>query len=574
MATLPLSTLNILQLLLDIFSLGLLDMVQIRLVVILSLWLQDIRPLQLHHRHLSELRRMMLLVHQTTCLVLRHASGRAYGHASSRASGFTSSHAPRPWGSQAPSATLSSAWAGNNLEESMSHLAISGNEPGSGLLIPPVYRSPGRVDERYAVPTYNQQPPSYGRGEKKNYQPHSCTDRPPKDNTQVGPIGQEFKNRRPMSSIEALFAARYRAPERERPPQLMVNVYQFASSGAFADPDDLAFRESLGMSVNYAGNPYEPENQSADIPDDENVSFWVTNLPENITAKQFLAKLRNIGRIFALHINEPDKAKGHKTSAAKLTFFRLEEANRFWKLADVRSGPGVLMYDGLVARIRRNRVKVKEKTGYADSLSRALIIRGEPKVVNADFLYKLFEPRFSFYTDEVIHIVDGKAESIIEWRFGCFRAQAATAFVVIHKELIQKNYDVDVQYTRDPCDVEPEGGRLLGGLFPPAPPLFDLMNPWGNLAGSSMAGPSRASGLGRALGEVSGHELGHGSTAMSGHVGAERPGEAGEEVASEAGTDVVLGSANLGGELDVGDYDVSENWHVGAPGSNRSRADW
>lgn len=81
-----------------------------------------------------------------------------------------------------------------------------------------------------------------------------------------------------------------------------------------------------GFSPNYKGNPDLDRNRSATIPEDMNCSLFLVGLPADVTTHELLAGVRNVGRVYATHINPPEPEKGHEQSAAKIVFFERSAA--------------------------------------------------------------------------------------------------------------------------------------------------------------------------------------------------------------------------------------------------------
>ncbi|KAK3372127.1 hypothetical protein B0H63DRAFT_453497 [Podospora didyma] len=246
-------------------------------------------------------------------------------------------------------------------------------------------------------------------------------------------------------------------------------------------------RLDLGISQNYMGDPTAASNQSANIPDWESCSFYMTNLPPNINAHLLFKAFRNVGRIFSLHINGPNEI--HKTAAGKLVLFSAADAREFFRRYRHHHGTDHLVIQGLKPAVVRDRIKVKE-SDFPPTHSRVIIISGPPSVVNYDWLLEYFQKRFYFYIDEVIHLVVGQVYNSIEWHFGSYYCQASAAFQAINKEL--HHLGVMVKYARDPCDhslPSPPCGTFSGR---PLSPAFDPTNPWATMHG----GKSPAEGLG------------------------------------------------------------------------------
>ncbi|KAL2256097.1 hypothetical protein VTK26DRAFT_2192 [Humicola hyalothermophila] len=105
------------------------------------------------------------------------------------------------------------------------------------------------------------------------------------------------------------------------------------------DVHDLLLR---GFSPNYRGDPNLARNQSAAIPAEANCSLFLVGLAPDLTTHELLAGIRDMGRVYATHINPPDPARGHVLSAAKVVFFERKAAGEFFFL------PKPLFTDGVM----------------------------------------------------------------------------------------------------------------------------------------------------------------------------------------------------------------------------------
>jgi len=83
-----------------------------------------------------------------------------------------------------------------------------------------------------------------------------------------------------------------------------------------------------GFSPNYRGNPDLERNRSAAIPPDHNCSLFVTGLAPTTTTGELLGAIRDVGRVYATHINGPEPTRGHMTCAAKVVFFERAAAGK------------------------------------------------------------------------------------------------------------------------------------------------------------------------------------------------------------------------------------------------------
>lgn len=233
--------------------------------------------------------------------------------------------------------------------------------------------------------------------------------------------------------------------------------------GHLTDIDKLA----AGFSPRYMGDIHLRNNQSEDIPDDQNCSLFLVNLPARLTVHGLLAaihKLGPTGRIYAVHINGPEPARGHPGCAAKVVFFRRDVAHDFyarcaarWPSPAAGSGesssgggaghPGLLVGDGkpsgggnpVVARVMWNRIRTSERPHLAQSnASRVLLVAGPREFVSPRALAAFFASKLQFQTDRVIvHVEgsdDGEQDAVVEYRFGSFRCQAQAARLALQRE--------------------------------------------------------------------------------------------------------------------------------------------
>ncbi|KAM0325755.1 hypothetical protein ACHAQA_007055 [Verticillium albo-atrum] len=218
------------------------------------------------------------------------------------------------------------------------------------------------------------------------------------------------------------------------------------------DPFEVAYIKARhGISAKYRGDPRLPGNHSAKIPDAENCSFWIVNLPPDVTHRELLGCIRNTGRIHACVINPPDPRNNHFTAAAKVVFFDLPAAERFLRSA----------YQGLIvgkyrARVNRNRIKSAAQP-HATDQTRVLIIQGRPDFVNPQVLTRYFDSKFQYQIDHIIDAFRSPEVAIVEYRFGSYRCQAQTARMAIETEHMRgvggSGYVYDMWYGRDPCDI-------------------------------------------------------------------------------------------------------------------------
>ncbi|KAI8315769.1 hypothetical protein K4K59_000704 [Colletotrichum sp. SAR11_240] len=220
------------------------------------------------------------------------------------------------------------------------------------------------------------------------------------------------------------------------------------------DKDRAALKAMYGISPNYAGDPTIERNRSADIPDSENCALWITFLPPDVTHREILAEIRNMGRIWSVVISGPEPAKNHHTAAAKVVFFELGAAQKFYAMS---CNPARrFKVRGHVTKVELNRIKTAQDNRRNNS--RVLRIKGRPDVVNKDALTAYFKQKITFEVDEVITIVMNEDMGDVEYRFGSFGNQAELAYLALQREYdvggIQSPY-WEVQYGHDPCAPQP-----------------------------------------------------------------------------------------------------------------------
>ncbi|KAK0610957.1 hypothetical protein B0T14DRAFT_441261, partial [Immersiella caudata] len=201
------------------------------------------------------------------------------------------------------------------------------------------------------------------------------------------------------------------------------------------------------FSDNYQGERDNTRNQSADILDSQNCSFWIVGLAPDVTVNDVLDQIKNIGRVFQVYINE---AVGkHPTSAAKLTFFDLEGARRF--LAKVQREGGFRVGSHL-ARVMRNRIKVAQQGKRSKGHSRVIKLYGSRVVLHRARIDKVLSGEIKIYNiefyEEVEHSVPG--EVAITIRFGSYRAQTEGAWKLFNQHFEEDG--IRIEYGVDPCD--------------------------------------------------------------------------------------------------------------------------
>jgi hypothetical protein len=221
----------------------------------------------------------------------------------------------------------------------------------------------------------------------------------------------------------------------------------------------------MGFSPRYAGNIYLASNQSASIPENKNCSLFILGLPPTLTTHELLSNIRDIGRVFATHINRPDPDKGHHTAAAKVIFFERAAAERFYDRFNFR-GFFILEYPlHPPARVLWNRIRTAEQTGQGMQYrSRVLNISGPSKLVNEAVLSAYFNTKIIYQVDEVIVLCQENERALVEFRFGSYRCQAEAARMALCREWT--DHGVRVFYGKDPCDRSDNFGRADADMYP------------------------------------------------------------------------------------------------------------
>ena len=216
---------------------------------------------------------------------------------------------------------------------------------------------------------------------------------------------------------------------------------------------DIERRRQAGVSASYRGDPDLASNRSANITDAENCSLWLEGLPPNVTTRELLGAIRDVGRVWQSHIVSP--TQGYMTAAAKITFFTASAAQTL--IGGVGGlGPHRLAVGERIATIVHNRQRVAEQT-LPGNHTRVLLISGPPGIVNVNVLTAFFSSIFVYQVDEIIPVVLGRAINVLEWRFGSYRCQAQAAWEAIRRNPVFAARGVVVSFDRDPCDNSPWG---------------------------------------------------------------------------------------------------------------------
>ncbi|CAM1507492.1 Fc.00g071330.m01.CDS01 [Cosmosporella sp. VM-42] len=216
------------------------------------------------------------------------------------------------------------------------------------------------------------------------------------------------------------------------------------------------------FSGNYRGEHNIRNASAANLTDEENCALWLTNLPPDVTHRELLAGIRNIGRIWCTVINPPDYER-HVTAAAKVVFFTPQPAQQLLVQALSR---GLVVRDRHV-KVTHNRVKYGQESLIGNA-SRILIITGQSNLVNEATLTKFFKERFIFEVDDVQCLITAKDRSVVQYCFGSYRCQAQMGKMALEKDR-PAGFE-KVEFGEDPCEVGDTmsaygvAGRRIQGL--------------------------------------------------------------------------------------------------------------
>ncbi|KAG6114556.1 hypothetical protein E4U14_001362 [Claviceps sp. LM454 group G7] len=204
----------------------------------------------------------------------------------------------------------------------------------------------------------------------------------------------------------------------------------------------------LKFSPHYHGMHTENNASMEHLAPDQNCALWLTNLPPDIRVRELLSTIRNVGRVYATFINDPD-GHVHATAAAKLVFFTPEAAQRL--LTQCLVTP--LVIRGYLVKMALNRIKYA-KNSMDNGESRVLIITGRADFVNTSTLTAFFQARFQFQIDDAANLMIHKGRAVVEYKFGSYRCQAQMGMKSL---LLDQPAGLEmVEYGADPCEVGSE----------------------------------------------------------------------------------------------------------------------
>nr|CAF06029.1 conserved hypothetical protein [Neurospora crassa] len=173
-------------------------------------------------------------------------------------------------------------------------------------------------------------------------------------------------------------------------------------------------RKARGFSENYMGDYNNERNKSADIPDDQNCSLYITGLPLNVTVRDIFDDIRDIGKVYSLHISP--RSDSHSKAAAAVVFFTRAAAERFYNRFKTRDNPTV-RWGGAVANPGRilgrmpvnvvwNQVKAAPFTE-REHVTRVIQVEGPSDIVNEQFLLSYFRTKCRFDMEDISVLWEG-----------------------------------------------------------------------------------------------------------------------------------------------------------------------
>ncbi|KAK1641209.1 hypothetical protein BDP81DRAFT_129472 [Colletotrichum phormii] len=207
-------------------------------------------------------------------------------------------------------------------------------------------------------------------------------------------------------------------------------------------------KEFYSLPSNYAGDALNLRNQSAPCKDEENTALFITGLPANCTHTMLLEAVTRcapVGKVYAAVINAAKPAEGQLCAAAKIVFFNRAGAENCFKAIK----QGRLIVGGRRLRVVWNRTKSAVQPDTSNS--RVVLIRGPSGLVKRNELEHWFSKYFEYQTERVlVRKQTGPQVTVLEWRFGSFRAQAEAATLLLSQEEFG-NMKLEWRWGVDPC---------------------------------------------------------------------------------------------------------------------------
>ncbi|KAK6857872.1 hypothetical protein PG995_005571 [Apiospora arundinis] len=247
----------------------------------------------------------------------------------------------------------------------------------------------------------------------------------------------------------------YEAPAMQQPVSAWLP--RSASPGSFIqppvqpDPSSAARppminnpRVSATTSKGYRGAWDLDRNVSANIPEDQNCSAYLTGLPPTLGYYDLLGSLQ-YGKVVQTHINPPGGR--HRNSAAKVVFSDRAAAERLQAAVN----DGSFGWPGSRVNFMWNRVKAAAQDPN-DPSSRTIRVTGPRRYVNELDLCVFLWTRFWFDLEEIVTIDKGLHETTLEIRFGSLWFQSENAFYHLRSTHPHRD-ELSVEWSCDPCDL-------------------------------------------------------------------------------------------------------------------------
>ncbi|KAK0707235.1 hypothetical protein B0T21DRAFT_298756 [Apiosordaria backusii] len=221
-------------------------------------------------------------------------------------------------------------------------------------------------------------------------------------------------------------------------------------------------REMLGFSKNYKGDIYNKKNQPPIIPEEDNVSLFITNLPAELAEDELLKGLIShgpFGKVYSVSMVPPDQSKGQTGAAAKLVMFTREAAEKVYGFI---AGGGLKFHEKFNTRtaiVTWNQVKHAAYDGQPWK-SRVLTITGPKNVIDIESIESALKSNIVYQTEQSRVLWETITTRAIEWRFCSVLAQAEAASLMFRRLDLP---GVTVKYGLDPLDV-PVAGKTQAAV--------------------------------------------------------------------------------------------------------------
>ncbi|KAK7941254.1 Enoyl reductase LovC [Apiospora aurea] len=200
-----------------------------------------------------------------------------------------------------------------------------------------------------------------------------------------------------------------------------------------ASNEPLEYDPNFTFSENYKGSRLSRSNFSANVSNQENCSVFIRGLPPTCTPDMLLRNIRGCGtKVFALHINEPDR-KNPDHCAAKLVFFEPHGVDWLWE--QIEAGTFIVA-DENGTEYKPNACPNKIRSApisSEDQRTRVLLISGPASVVSAESLNRFFRARFRYEVDCVYTTYEDPNWRAMEFHFSSARNQCDNAVKALNR---------------------------------------------------------------------------------------------------------------------------------------------